>query len=82
MDAFSTNYIDRNNGFQGEEMMKTINDWTEELKSRFDEREKSFMRVHKALIQLQLKDTETGNIELHNIEYISKEAQNLKLEVR
>lgn len=57
----------------------TLNDWIERLKSQFDERDLNYMRAHKAKIYLQLKDAETGEIHLHEIEYESKEAQHLTI---
>ena len=59
-------------------MKKTLDNWLWELKKKFDGRQLRYMTVHKALIQIQLKDSETGQIELHNIEYKGKDAANLK----
>jgi len=61
-------------------MKKTLEGWIDELKSQFDERTLKYQSVHKAIIQLQMKDEETGNIELHNFEYHAKDAANLKVE--
>ncbi len=57
----------------------TLNDWIEQLKARFDERELRYMTTHKAKIFLQLKDQETGELHLHKIEYQSKEAEHLTI---
>lgn len=57
----------------------TLNNWIEELRSRFDERELKYMSAHKAKIWLQLKDTETGELHLHEIEYQSKDAEHLTI---
>ena len=61
-------------------MKKTLSEWILELQDRFDERELKYMSVHKAMIQIQLKDAETGQIELHNLEYKAKEAVDLTIE--
>ena len=58
---------------------KTLATWFEELKERFDGRELNYLSVHKAKITLQLKDKETDEIHLHNLEYVAKGAQNLVL---
>jgi len=58
---------------------KTLTIWFEELKERFDGRELNYLSVHKAKIILQLKDNETGEIHLHNLEYVANDAQNLAL---
>ena len=57
----------------------TLNDWIEHLRARFNERELRYMVAHKAKIYLQLKDTETGEIHLHEVEYQSKESENVKI---
>ena len=59
----------------------TLKEWITSFTEKFDSRELEFMQVHKGLIQLQLKDKETGNIELHNLQYTAKEAENLKVSV-
>ena len=58
---------------------KTLTIWFEELKERFDGRELNYLSVHKAKIILQLKNNETGEIHLHDLEYVAKDAQNLSL---
>jgi len=60
-------------------MKKTLNEWIEELRGRFDNRALTYQSVHKATIMLQLKDSETGEIHLHNIEYTSKDAEHLTI---
>ncbi|MDA9101162.1 hypothetical protein N9K06_00650 [Omnitrophica bacterium] len=57
----------------------SLHDWIEQFKSRFNERELKYMAAHKASIVLQLKDKETGEIYLHQLDYRSKEAQNLEI---
>jgi len=61
-------------------MKKTLGQWIEDLKGQFDARELTYMGVQKAMIQIQLKDVETGQIELHDFEYKAKDAVNLKVE--
>ena len=56
----------------------TLDEWIEQFKSRFNERELKYMTAHKAQIYLQLKDEETGEIHLHKLEYVSKEAAHIK----
>ena len=57
----------------------TLNEWIDELRARFDDRERLYMSVQKAKIVLQLKDQETGEFHLHNLDYQSKDAQDLKV---
>ncbi len=59
--------------------MLTLKVWVEQFMARFDKRELDYMLVHKAVIDLQIKDPETGGIQLHHLEYISKDAENLKI---
>ena len=66
----------------GDTMKKTLDEWIAELKEQFDNRELKYMSVQKGMIQIQLKDTETGQIILHNFEYQAKNVENLKLEGR
>ncbi len=58
---------------------KTLAIWLEKLKEKFDGRELNYLTVHKVKIILQLKDKETGEIHLHNLEYAANDAQNLVL---
>lgn len=60
-------------------MRKTLSEWILEFQNRFDERELRYMTVHKAMIQIQLKDAETGQIELHDVEYQAADAETLKV---
>jgi len=53
----------------------TLDEWIEKFRSRFGERELKYMTAHKAKIQLQLKDKETGEIHLHELSYQSKDAE-------
>lgn len=57
----------------------SLNEWIEQLRARFDQRTLSYMAVHKAKITLQLKDKETGEIHLHQLDYESKDAEHLRL---
>ncbi len=57
----------------------TLNDWIEQFKARFDERALKYMTAHKAKIFLQLKDKETGEIHVHQLEYQSKDAEHLTI---
>lgn len=59
----------------------TINSWIEQFKARFDQRELSYMTVHRAKIVLQVKDKETGEIHLHELEYQSKDAEKLMIKL-
>ncbi len=49
----------------------------EQLKTRFDQREKEYMQVHKGRFCLQFKDPETGEIQMHELDYTSKDAQEI-----
>lgn len=49
----------------------------EQFKTRFDQRESEYMQVHKARFCLQFKDIETGQIQIHELDYVSKDAQNI-----
>ena len=57
----------------------TLDEWIEQFKSQFDERGLRYMSVHKAKIALQLKDKETGEIHLHQLDYQSKDAEHLRI---
>jgi hypothetical protein len=57
----------------------SLNEWIEQLRARFDQRALSYMSVHKAKIALQLKDKETGEIHLHQLDYESKDAEYLRI---
>lgn len=54
-----------------------INKWLKEAKEKLDREELEHLAVHKGKIQLQLKNLFTGEIEIHEFTYTSKEAQNL-----
>ena len=56
--------------------MKLI-DWIEDWKHQYDARELEYMEVRKVLIQIQLKDKETGEIHIQNSTYTDKQAENL-----
>jgi len=57
----------------------SLNDWIEQFKARFDERDLKYMTAHKAEMVVQLKDKETGEIHLHKLSYRSKEAEDLAM---
>ena len=57
-----------------------IKDWLLEAKNILEKQEFGHLEVHKGKIQLQLKNTITGVIEVHEFNYISKQAENLKLQ--
>lgn len=54
-----------------------LKDWIENWKAQYDPRELEYMEVQKVLIQIQLKDKETGEIHIKNSEYKNKQAENL-----
>ncbi len=56
-----------------------LNKWIDNLKGQFDCRDLNFRQVHKARLCLQLRDGETEEIILHDIEFIAKNAPNLKI---
>jgi len=56
-----------------------INNWLKEAKDKLDKEELRHLAVHKGKIQLQLKNLFTGEIEIHEFTYTSKDAQNLSL---
>jgi len=60
-------------------MKKTLDGWIDDLRKKFNGRELIYQNVQKAKIQLQLKDLETGEIHLHNLEYTANDAQNLQM---
>lgn len=53
----------------------TLDNWIEKFKARFNERELRYMTTQKAKIYLQLKDSETGEIHLHKLEYQGEEVK-------
>ena len=54
-----------------------LNDWIEDWKRQYNARELEYMEVRKVLIQIQLKDKETGEITIQNSTYTDKQAENL-----
>ena len=56
-----------------------INQWLLNAKEILDKEELEHLEVHKGKIQLQLKNETNGEIEIHEFEYIAKDANNLKL---
>jgi len=57
----------------------TLRQWIKQFEEQFSERELECQTVQKASIAAQLKDTETGNLHLHNLKYTAKGAVNLLL---
>ncbi len=57
----------------------TLGEWIKQFEKQFSDRELKYMSVHKATIAAQLKDTETGNLHLHNLKYTAKDAPKLSL---
>ena len=55
----------------------SLNNWIEDWKRQYDVRELEYMEVQKVLIQIQLKDKETGEIHIQNSTYKAKKAENL-----
>ena len=58
-----------------------IKEWLKEAEDRLDKEELGHLEVKKGKIQLQLKNEVTGEIEIHEFDYIAKNAENLKLAV-
>ena len=57
-----------------------LKEWIEDWKAQYDARELEYLEVQKVMIQLQLKDKETGEIHLQNSSYIDKKlAENLTI---
>ena len=57
----------------------SLREWIKQFEKQFSERELDYMTVHKASIAAQLKDSETGNLHLHNLKYTAKDAVELSL---
>ena len=57
----------------------TLNEWIEKLRSRFSERERKYMTACKATIRLQLKDRETGEIHIHQLNYQNADSENIAM---
>jgi hypothetical protein len=62
---------------RGETM--TLKEWIKQFEEQFSERELEYQTVQKASIAAQLKDSETGNLHLHNLTYKAKDAVDLTL---
>lgn len=58
----------------------TLTTWFGELAAQFDNREKSYMTIHHARLQVQIKDAETGLIELHDLRYSAKGAPEFRMQ--
>lgn len=59
----------------------SLREWIKQFEKQFSGRELDYMTVHKASIAAQLKDTETGNLHLHNLTYKAKDAVDLTLKL-
>ena len=59
----------------------TLREWIKQFEQQFSERELEYQTVHKASIAAQLKDTETGNLHLHNLTYKAKDATDLVIKI-
>ena len=55
----------------------SLREWIKQFEEQFSERELEYQTVHKASIAAQLKDSETGNLHLHNLTYKAKDAADL-----
>ena len=55
----------------------SLREWIKQFENQFSERELNYMTVHKASIAAQLKDSETGNLHLHNLTYEAKDGTDL-----
>ena len=56
-----------------------LREWIKQFEDQFNERGLDYRTVHKASIAAQLKDTETGNLHLHNLKYKAREAAELSI---
>ncbi len=56
-----------------------IKAWLKQADQILEREEIEHLDVQKGKIQLQLKNPLTGKIELHEFDYIAKDAQNLKI---
>ena len=56
-----------------------IKEWLKEASNKLDKCELEHLEVKKGKIQLQLKNEVSGIIEVHEFDYIAKNAENLKL---
>ncbi len=59
----------------------SLREWIKQFEKQFSGRELDYMTVHKASIAAQLKDSETGNLHLHNLTYKAKDAVDLTLKL-
>ena len=59
-----------------------LREWIINWQEQYDARELEYMEVSKVLIQVQLKDRETGEIHITNSEYKAKNCENLILSTR
>jgi len=57
-----------------------ITEWLKEAKDKLDKEELGHCEVEKGRIQLQVKNCYSGEIEVHEFEYIAKGAVNLKIQ--
>ena len=58
-----------------------IKEWLKEASNKLEKEELGHLEVKKGRIQLQLKNGVTGEIEIHEFDYIAKGAENLRLSI-
>ena len=54
--------------------------WLERFKLILEKEETRHLEVHKAIVKMQFKNQITGEIEIHEWEYIAKNVVDLKLD--
>ena len=54
--------------------------WLERFKQILEKEETKHLEVHKAIVKMQFKNEATGEIEIHEWEYIAKDSQHLELD--
>ena len=58
-----------------------IKEWLKEASNKLEKEELGHLEVKKGKIQLQLKNEMSGEIEIHEFDYIAKGAENLRLSI-
>ena len=56
-----------------------LREWIKHFENQFSDRDLELLTVHKVSLAAQLKDTETGNLHLHNMKFTAKDAIGLSL---
>ena len=59
-----------------------IDKFCEDLKKQFNHLEINYLDVQKAEVRFQLRNPETGELHLHKLEYKSKDAVNLVINLK